>query len=214
MAPKKNSPTGGASESLEDTLETLTNDCQENKTRLDEVEKRLQRIDEERLQQIDGRLNTMDDKIHEIREILLRLDKLQSPIVVEPPKTSFLFTSSETKVPVKSLEDDDEEAHTNTLPSQSAVVSAVVVGKIQKIPSEVLLPFNPDEGATAAYCDNLRRLASMYGELSVIAAIPQTLQGRAKDWFNANTMSIDQMRTVQGWITAHFPAAFLAKPHS
>jgi len=45
-------------------------------------------------------------------------------------------------------------------------------------------------------------LVRLYGEASVIAAIPSTLEGRAMDWFNSNTMSLDAMETIKGWIDA------------
>jgi hypothetical protein len=42
----------------------------------------------------------------------------------------------------------------------------------------------------------------IYGELSVIAALPGVLEGRAKDWFSCHSMPMDQMKTVDGWIQA------------
>src|SRR5437667_10798693 len=70
------------------------------------------------------------------------------------------------------------------------------------MPAEILVPSDPTQGATSRYCDNLRRLVRLYGEPSVIAAIPSTFEGRAMDWFNSNTMSLDAMETVEGWIDA------------
>jgi hypothetical protein len=42
----------------------------------------------------------------------------------------------------------------------------------------------------------------MYGEMSVIAAIPASLEGRAKKWFRSHTMSRERMRSIDGWIEA------------
>jgi hypothetical protein len=42
----------------------------------------------------------------------------------------------------------------------------------------------------------------MYGEISVIAAIPAALDGRAKLWFRAHGMPREKMRSIDGWIEA------------
>jgi hypothetical protein len=59
---------------------------------------------------------------------------------------------------------------------------------------------DPDHGATNKYCENLRRLVHIYGEMSVIAAIPKPFTGRAEDWFATHTMPVEKMKTVEGWI--------------
>jgi hypothetical protein len=59
---------------------------------------------------------------------------------------------------------------------------------------------NPDLGATNKYCENLRRLVHIYSEISVIAVILNTFEGRAEDWFTTHSMLVDKMRIVEGWI--------------
>ena len=87
----------------------------------------------------------------------------------------------------------------------------IISGKIHKIPSDILIPLDPDKGATNLYCKNLERLVDIYGELSVLAAIPGTLQGRAKDWFAANILPRTSRNSVASWITA-LKAAFPVDP--
>ena len=72
---------------------------------------------------------------------------------------------------------------------------------IHKIPSQVLVKFNADEGASSRYCDNLRRLCSnWYGEASVMLTVSATLEGRALDWFESNVWPLEAMRSVEAWI--------------
>ena len=148
------------------------------KTKLDGIDTRFKTTDR-KLIDIDGNLRAIDTRLH----------KVENAPPTGPPKKSFVVNPPKDEDP-----DETEQDPTPDTP--------VVVGKIQKIPADVLLDFNPDDGATTAYCENLRRLSNMYGESSIIAAIPQTLKGRALDWFNANTMDKAQMRTVNGWIQA------------
>jgi hypothetical protein len=42
----------------------------------------------------------------------------------------------------------------------------------------------------------------MYGEMSVIAAVPAALEGGAKKWFAAHRMPRERMRSIDGWIEA------------
>src|SRR5438045_5665818 len=79
--------------------------------------------------------------------------------------------------------------------------------KVNKIPSDILQPLDPVKGATNLYCKNLERLVDIYGEPSVLAAIPKTLKGRAKDWFAANTLPRTARESVASWIIA-LKAAF------
>jgi hypothetical protein len=69
----------------------------------------------------------------------------------------------------------------------------MISGRILKIPFNILVDFNPDLGATNHYCETLRRLAGMFGETSVIAAIPTTFTGRATTWFASHTMDRNKM---------------------
>ena len=147
-----------------------------------------------------ARLDSMDTRLaaneSALNDVATRLDKIeQRERTVERPKASFSEKSPEL---IEDIYGQTEQLEETT--PQPPPETAVVVGKIQKIPADILVPFNPDEGATAKYCDNLCRLTIMYGEPSVIAAIPQTLKGRALDWFNSNTMDMARMRTVEGWI--------------
>jgi hypothetical protein len=76
----------------------------------------------------------------------------------------------------------------------------VIQGRVVKIPSNILVDFDPDVGASSHYCETLRSLAEMFSERSVIAAIPTTFTGRAVTWFASHTMDRTKMRTVEGWI--------------
>jgi hypothetical protein len=67
--------------------------------------------------------------------------------------------------------------------------------------------FDPDVDSVNQFCDSLLTLVLMYGEMSVIAAIPAALEGRAQKWFRAHGMPREKMRSVDGWIeelTAEF----------
>ena len=89
------------------------------------------------------------------------------------------------------------QSHRDRLTDESATSTKE---NIHKIPSQVLVKFNPDEGASSRYCDNLRRLCSWYGEASVMLAVPATLEGRALDWFGSNVRAPEAMRSVEAWI--------------
>ena len=154
-----------------------------------------------------ARLNSMDTRLaaneSALNDVATRLDKIeQRKCTVERPKASFLGKSPANAEDIYGQTEQLEETTRQSPPEthQPAPETAVVVGKIQKIPTDILVPFNSDEGATAKCCDNLRCLTIIYGEPSVIAAIPQTLKGRALHWFNSNTMDMARMRTVKGWI--------------
>jgi hypothetical protein len=56
----------------------------------------------------------------------------------------------------------------------------VVDQRIQKLSSKTMGSFNPDTDSVNQFCDTLLTLVEMYGELSVIAAIPAALEGRAQ----------------------------------
>ena len=64
----------------------------------------------------------------------------------------------------------------------------VVDQRIQKLSSKTLGSFDPDLDSVNLFCETLLTLVEMYGELSVIAAIPAALEGRAKMWFRAHGM--------------------------
>ena len=53
--------------------------------------------------------------------------------------------------------------------------------RIQKIDPSVVDFLDPDKDAINQYCENLRRLVAIYDEKSIIAAIPGSFLGRAKD---------------------------------
>jgi len=59
----------------------------------------------------------------------------------------------------------------------------VVDQRIQKLSSKTMGTFNPDQDSVNQFCESLLTLVEMYGEISVIAAIPAALDGRAKLWF-------------------------------
>jgi hypothetical protein len=56
----------------------------------------------------------------------------------------------------------------------------VIDQRIQKLSSKTMGTFNPDLDSVNIFCDSLLTLVEMYGELSVIAAIPAALEGRAE----------------------------------
>jgi hypothetical protein len=60
--------------------------------------------------------------------------------------------------------------------------------------------FNPDKDSVNIFCESLLTLVEMYGELSVIAAVPAALEGRAEKWFKAHGMPREKMRSIHGWI--------------
>lgn len=62
--------------------------------------------------------------------------------------------------------------------------------------------FDPDINSVNQFCESLLTLVEMYGELSVIAAIPAALEGRAGKWFKAHGMPRERMRSIDGWIEA------------
>ena len=76
----------------------------------------------------------------------------------------------------------------------------IVNTHIQKIDASVIDVLDPDKGVINQYCENLRRLVALFGEKSVVAAIPSSFTGRAKDWFASHSMDPKKMRRVEGWI--------------
>jgi hypothetical protein len=76
----------------------------------------------------------------------------------------------------------------------------IVNTRIQKIDASIIGVLDPDKGAINQYCENLRRLVTLFGEKSVIAAIPSSFTGRAKDWFAPHSMDPKKMCRVEGWI--------------
>jgi hypothetical protein len=72
---------------------------------------------------------------------------------------------------------------------------------------------DPEKCATNFYCKNLEHLVNIYGEPSVLPAIPKTLKGRAKDWFAANTLLRAARESVASWIIA-LKAAFPVDSHA
>lgn len=62
--------------------------------------------------------------------------------------------------------------------------------------------FDPDVNSVNQFCDSLLTLVEMYGEMSVIAAIPTALERRANRWFKAHGMPRERMRSIDGWIGA------------
>jgi len=74
--------------------------------------------------------------------------------------------------------------------------------RIQQLSSKTMGTFDPDIDSVNQFCDSLLTLVEMYGEMSVIAAIPAALEGRARKWFTARGMPRDRMRSVDGWIEA------------
>ena len=51
-----------------------------------------------------------------------------------------------------------------------------------------ITPLSSSSTLTSKYCDNLRQLAHLFGEQSVLAVVPATLQGRALDWFGSSML--------------------------
>jgi hypothetical protein len=76
----------------------------------------------------------------------------------------------------------------------------VIDQRIQKLSSKTMGSFNPDSDSVNQFCETLLTLVEMYGELSVIAAIPAALEGRAQLWFRAHGMPREKMRSIEGWI--------------
>lgn len=74
--------------------------------------------------------------------------------------------------------------------------------RIQKLSAKTIGTFDPDKDSVNQFCESLLTFVEMYGEMSVIAAIPAALEGRAKKWFRSHTMSRERMRTIDGWIDA------------
>jgi len=66
---------------------------------------------------------------------------------------------------------------------------------------------DPEKRVINLYCKNLERLIDIYEESSILAAIPKTLKGRARDWFTANTLPRSSRESVASWIVA-LKAAF------
>ena len=107
------------------------------------------------------------------------------------------------------ISDSDDEQRKRRRPSrktfniQSENESSddyIVNTRIQTIDASVIGILDPDKGATNQYCENLRRLVALFGEKSVVAAIPSSFTGRAKDWFASHSMDPKKMRRVEGWI--------------
>jgi len=87
--------------------------------------------------------------------------------------------------------------------ASEAEARAIIRDKPRTIPSHALPAFDPNEGATHQFCKQLRTLRIMYGENSVIAAIPGLFKDKlSQAWFASNSMSRSQMMTVEGWIEA------------
>jgi hypothetical protein len=78
----------------------------------------------------------------------------------------------------------------------------VIDQRIQKLSSKTMGTFDPDSDSVNQFCESLLTLVEMYGEMSVIAAIPAALEGRAKKWFKAHGMPRERMRSIEGWIEA------------
>ena len=106
------------------------------------------------------------------------------------------------------LSDSDDEQRKGRRPSRKALNiqsddssdDYIINTRIQKIDASVIGVLDPDKGATNQYCENLRRLVALFGEKSVVAAIPSSFTGRAKDWFASHSMDPKKMRRVEGWI--------------
>ena len=64
----------------------------------------------------------------------------------------------------------------------------VIDQRIQKLSSKTMGTFDPDKDSVNQFCESLLTFVEMYGEMSVIAAIPASLEGRAKKWFRSHTM--------------------------
>lgn len=80
--------------------------------------------------------------------------------------------------------------------------SPIVDQRIQKLSAKTIGTFDPDKDSVNQFCESLLTFVEMYGEMSVIAAIPATLEGRARKWFRSHTMSRERMRSIDGWIEA------------
>jgi hypothetical protein len=76
-----------------------------------------------------------------------------------------------------------------------------VVGRgVTKLSASTIGYFDPDRDSAQTYCDQLELLRELFDDASIIAVIPSTLEGRAKDWFASHSMPRAKMRTVEGWI--------------
>src|ERR1700726_1152742 len=79
-------------------------------------------------------------------------------------------------------------------------MTPVIDQRIQKLSSKTMGSFNPDKDSVNIFCESLETLVEMYGEMSVIAAIPAALEGRAEKWFKARGLPREKMRSIDGWI--------------
>ena|SRR5437762_1617816 len=85
--------------------------------------------------------------------------------------------------------------------SRSGRSEPIIGTKIHKIHHSSLVKFDPEQGATSKYCDNLRQFAHLFGEQSVLAVVPATLQERALDWFGSS-MPRHALDSLEDWIAA------------
>jgi hypothetical protein len=118
---------------------------------------------------------------------------------VDPPRNPPLTQSFPTRPGISRTAPAPRPETRTRLSSVDSVGEPIVS---RKVPSDILQLLDPDKGATNFNCKNLERLVDIYGEPSVLAAIPKTLKGRAKDWFAANTLPRTARESVASWIMA------------
>ena len=110
-------------------------------------------------------------------------------------------TSNSTTANAPELPRPNRIRESSAAPS-AAPSATIITSRVHKIPSDLFIELDPKIGATDLYCNNLRHLAALYGDQSVIAGIPRSLQGRARDWWASSPMTMEEMNTVEGWVTA------------
>lgn len=76
--------------------------------------------------------------------------------------------------------------------------SPVIDQRIQKLSAKTIGTFDPDKDSVNRFWESLLIFVEMYDEMSVIAAIPVSLESRAKKWFRSHIMSRECMCTIDG----------------
>ena len=99
--------------------------------------------------------------------------------------------------------DERERDHTRSDARRSSSLftnspAPVVDQRIQKLSAKTIGTFDPDKDSVNQFCQSLLTYVEMYGEMSVIAAIPTALEGWAKKWFRSHNMPRDRMRAIDG----------------
>lgn len=82
---------------------------------------------------------------------------------------------------------------------------------IVKVPEGLLPKFDPKTGPTQRFCNAVLGIRNIYGERSVLLAIPTCLAGDARDWFETHKGGLAHMTSVDEWLyelKREFPVNF------